>query len=48
MEKLYDIREVCERLGITSRTLRYYEANHLVTSTTYPPSRKGMLYNSRK
>ncbi len=40
MEKLYDIREVCERLGITSRTLRYYEANHLVTSTTYPPSRR--------
>ncbi len=40
MKNLYDIREVCTKLGITSRTLRYYEANHLVTSTTLPPSRR--------
>ena len=31
---LYDISEVCKRLGITSRTLRFYEDKGIITSTT--------------
>ena len=31
---LYDITEVCRLLGITSRTLRFYEQKGLITSTT--------------
>ena len=32
--KLYDITEVCQLLGTTSRTLRFYEEKRLITSTT--------------
>ena len=31
---LYDISEVCKRLGVTSRTLRFYEEKGIITSTT--------------
>ncbi len=40
MEHLYDITEVCTRLGTTSRTLRYYETEGLIESTTVYPSRR--------
>ena len=33
MEKLYDISEVCELLGTTSRTLRFYEEKGIIQST---------------
>lgn len=33
-QPLYDIAEVCHRLGITSRTLRFYEAKGIISSTT--------------
>ncbi len=33
MKQLYDITEVCAMLGTTSRTLRYYEDQGLITST---------------
>lgn len=33
MEKLYDISEVCEILGTTSRTLRFYEEKGIIQST---------------
>lgn len=33
-EKLYDITEVCKMLGITSRTLRFYEERGIIQSTT--------------
>lgn len=32
-ERLYDITEVCTLLGITSRTLRFYEEKGLISST---------------
>ncbi len=35
---LYDITEVCTMLGTTSRTLRFYESEGLIESTTKPPS----------
>ena len=31
--KIYDISEICEKLGTTSRTLRYYESQGLIQST---------------
>ncbi|MBQ9121143.1 MAG: MerR family transcriptional regulator [Clostridia bacterium] len=37
-EKLYDISEVCQLLGTTSRTLRFYEQKGIVTSTSVPHS----------
>ncbi len=40
METTYDITEVCTRLGTTSRTLRYYEEQGLIESTTDYPSRR--------
>lgn len=33
-QHLYDIAEVCHRLGTTSRTLRFYEAKGIISSTT--------------
>lgn len=38
VKQLYDITEVCSMLGTTSRTLRYYEDQGLITSTVMPPS----------
>ncbi len=35
---LYDITEVCNMLGTTSRTLRFYESEGLIESTITPPS----------
>ncbi len=35
---LYDITEVCNMLGTTSRTLRFYEAEGLIESTVKYPS----------
>lgn len=35
-DRLYDIHAVCEMLGTTSRTLRYYEEKRLVRSTKSP------------
>ena len=32
MDKLYDITEVCESLGTTSRTLRFYEEKGIISS----------------
>ncbi len=32
-EKLFDITEACSMLGITSRTLRFYEEKRLISST---------------
>ena len=32
-EQLFDINTVCRMLGTTSRTLRFYEEKHLITST---------------
>ncbi len=40
MKQLLDITEVCTRLGTTSRTLRYYEEQGLIESTTDYPSRR--------
>ncbi len=40
MESTYDITEVCAHLGTTSRTLRYYEEQGLIESTTDYPSRR--------
>ncbi len=41
MSKLYDISEVCEKLGTTSRTLRFYEEKGLIESTVnYPSNRR--------
>lgn len=37
-QKLYDITDVCKSLGTTSRTLRFYEEQGIVTSTTVAPS----------
>ena len=31
---LFDITAVCKMLGITSRTLRFYEEKGIITSTT--------------
>ena len=41
-EKLYDISEVCKKLGITSRALRFYEEKGIVHSTIdqFPSRRK--------
>lgn len=37
MEKsLYDINEVCNKLGCTSRTLRFYEQKGIISSTKEP------------
>ncbi len=33
--KIYDISEICEKLGTTSRTLRYYESQGLIQSTKH-------------
>ncbi len=33
-DRLYDITEVCRLLGTTSRTLRFYEKNGIIQSTT--------------
>ena len=33
-KQFYDITEVCNLLGITSRTLRFYETKGIITSTT--------------
>ncbi len=33
-KSLYDITEVCKMLGVTSRTLRFYEEKGIITSTT--------------
>ncbi|MBQ8432435.1 MAG: MerR family transcriptional regulator [Clostridia bacterium] len=35
-ERLYDIGEVCKRLGTTSRTLRFYEEKGIISSTAVP------------
>lgn len=35
-DRLLDIHTVCELLGTTSRTLRYYEEKHLISSTKSP------------
>ena len=34
MKNLYDIADVCKTLGITSRTLRFYEEKGIIQSTT--------------
>ena len=39
-ERLYDITEVCALLGITSRTLRFYEEKRLINSTKRFSSRR--------
>ncbi len=36
MKACYDITEVCRMLGMTSRTLRFYESKGIVTSTVTP------------
>ena len=40
MDKLYDITEVCESLGTTSRTLRFYEEKGIIKSTKEPYSQR--------
>ena len=32
-DRLFDIKAVCNMLGTTSRTLRFYEEKHIITST---------------
>ena len=40
-ERLYDIQQVCELLGVTSRTLRFYEEKGIIQSTpTFPSPRR--------
>ena len=36
MDELYDINSVCKMLGITSRTLRFYEEKGIISSTKNP------------
>ncbi len=38
--ELYDITMVCDMLGTTSRSLRFYEAEGLIESTLTPPSKR--------
>lgn len=40
MEACYDIAQVCRMLGITSRTLRFYESKGIITSTVTPFSKR--------
>lgn len=39
-EELYDISAVCEMLGITSRTLRFYEEKGIIKSTKHFSNRR--------
>ncbi len=40
MDELWDITALCRTLGTTSRTLRYYESEGLIESTTDGTSRR--------
>ena len=35
-DQLFDINQVCKMLGITSRTLRFYESKGIISSTAVP------------
>lgn len=48
MEKrLFDIHEVCNMLKTTSRTLRFYEEKHIITSTRLPTNKR-RYYNQEQ
>ena len=42
MKLCYDITEVCRLLGVTSRTLRFYESQGIIQSTVTPFSKRRM------
>ena len=39
-EQLYDIAKVCQMLGTTSRTLRFYQEKGIIQSTSTPFSNR--------
>lgn len=46
-QRLFDIHEVCNMLKTTSRTLRFYEEKHIVTSTRLPKNKR-RYYNQEQ